>query len=346
MPDQNDTDNSDAHADASSLNASAPYYALGPELILDAVESCGVRCTGGILALNSYENRVYQLGIEDGTPLVAKFYRPGRWSDAAILEEHAFSTELAAREIPVVAPLPDTQGNTLIHYAGFRFALFPSQGGRRPDLETAEQREWIGRFIGRIHALGAIEHFQNRPTLSVQEFGVDAVQFLLDEGFIPPDLQIPYRTLTADILKQVAASFARADTVQSIRLHGDCHPSNILWTERGPHFVDFDDCRMGPAVQDLWMLLSGERGEMTAQLADVLNGYCDFCEFDPRELHLIEALRTLRMLNYSAWLARRWQDPSFPKNFPWFAGSRYWEEQILALREQAALLDEPALVWS
>ncbi len=348
MPDQNETIDSSARLEAGlpAADAAAPYYALSPNLILDAVESFGVRCTGGILPLNSYENRVYQLGIEDNAPLVAKFYRPGRWSDAAILEEHAFTTQLAEREIPVVAPLPDPKGNTLIEYNGFRFALFSSQGGRRPELEHAEQRVWIGRFIGRIHALGAAQAFQSRPTLTVQEFGIDAVKFLLGEGFIPADLAIPYRTLVEHLLKQIDVSFARAGDIQLIRLHGDCHPSNILWTERGPHFVDFDDCRMGPAVQDLWMLLSGERDEMTMQLADILDGYCDFHEFDPRELHLIEALRTLRMLNYSAWLARRWQDPSFPKNFPWFNTNRYWEDQILALREQAALLDEPALVWS
>ena len=327
-------------------DAAAPYYALGPEVILDAIESFGVRCTGGILPLNSYENRVYQVGIEDSVPLVAKFYRPGRWSDAAILEEHTFTGQLAEREIPVVPPLPDKDGNTLHWHEGFRFALFPSQGGRRPELESAEQREWIGRFIGRIHAVGATQNFQARPTLTVEEFGFASVNFLLEQKFIPADLEIPYHTLAEDVLKQVSAIFARTSEVKTIRTHGDCHPSNILWTDKGPHFVDFDDCRTAPAVQDIWMLLSGERAEMTMQLADILEGYSDFYEFDPRELQLIEPLRTLRMIHYSAWLARRWQDPSFPMSFPWFNGHRYWEEQILALREQAALLDEPALVWS
>lgn len=330
----------------SNSNPTAPYYALGPDLILDAVESFGVACTGAILPLNSYENRVYQVGIEGAAPLVVKFYRPGRWPDAAILEEHIFTTQLAEREIPVVAPLSGVDGSTLMHYGGFRFALFPSQGGRRPELENAGQRTWIGRFIGRIHAVGAIRPFQYRPTLTIQEFGFAAIAFLLERGFIPAELEIPYRSLVEDVLKQVAASFTRAEGVKTIRLHGDCHPSNILWTDSGPHFVDFDDCRMGPAIQDLWMLLSGSRAEMTAQLADILEGYCDFYEFDPRELQLIEPLRTLRMIHYSAWLASRWQDPSFPINFPWFNTHRYWEEQILALREQAALLDEPALVWN
>jgi Ser/Thr protein kinase RdoA (MazF antagonist) len=323
----------------------APYYALGPEVILDAIESFGVRCTGGILPLNSYENRVYQVGIENAAPLVAKFYRPGRWTDAAILEEHAFIAQLAEREIPVVPPLHGPDGNTLHWHKDFRFALFPSQGGRRPELESSEQRVWIGRFIGRIHAVSAMQDFQARATLSVEEFGFASVKFLLEHKFIPADLEIPYHSLAGDVLRQVVASFARAGDVKLIRAHGDCHPSNILWTDRGPHFVDFDDCRTAPAVQDIWMLLSGERAEMTLQLGDILEGYSDFYELDPRELQLIEPLRTLRMIHYSAWLARRWQDPSFPMNFPWFNTHRYWENQILALREQAALLDEPALVW-
>ncbi|MEW6354110.1 MAG: serine/threonine protein kinase [Pseudomonadota bacterium] len=327
------------------VNIATPYYALNPDTILDAVESFGVRCSGAILALNSYENRVYQVGIEDGAPLVAKFYRPGRWPDAAILEEHAYTLQLAEHEIPVVAPLRNAAGHTLVKHQGFRFALFPCQGGRRPELESAEQRIWIGRFIGRIHAVGAVQPFKHRPTLSVQEFGFDAAQFLLEHDFIPADLEVAYRTLTQHLLQQVSDAFARAGAIRAIRLHGDCHPGNILWTDRGPHFVDLDDCRMGPAVQDIWMLLSGERGDMTAQLADILEGYTGFHPFDARELQLIEPLRTLRMIHYSSWLARRWQDPSFPKNFPWFNTHRYWEEQILALREQAALLDEPPLEW-
>ncbi|MEO6696877.1 MAG: serine/threonine protein kinase, partial [Gammaproteobacteria bacterium] len=290
-------------------NSETPYYALSPDVILDAVESYGVRCTGAFLALNSYENRVYQVGIEDSAPLVAKFYRPGRWSDEAILEEHAYTLQLAGHEIPVVPPLmgvapgalpPATQvGETLFHYKGFRFALFPRQGGRSPDLENAGQREWVGRFMGRIHAVGATQIFRHRPTLTMQEFGYDAAQFLLEHGFIPADLELAYRSLVEDLLRRVSESFARTEDVKHIRLHGDCHPGNILWTDRGPHFVDFDDCRMGPAVQDIWMLLSGERAEQTIQLTDILEGYCDFHDFDPRELQLIEPLRTLRMIHYS-----------------------------------------------
>lgn len=323
----------------------APYYALGPDLVLDAVERLGVRCTGAFMALNSYENRVYQVGIEDAAPLIVKFYRPGRWSDAAILEEHEFTRQLAQHEIPVVAPLPGPAGETLLYHRDFRYSVMPRQGGRRPELESAEQRAWIGRFIGRIHAIGATQPFHHRPTLSSEEFGTASASFLMERNFIPAHLEVPFRTLVDDLLRQIAASFARAGNVKILRLHGDCQPNNILWTERGPHFVDFDDARGGPAIQDLWMLLSGEREEMTLQLADVLSGYCDFRDFDPRELHLLEALRTLRMIHYSAWLARRWQDPTFPLNFPWFNTNRYWEEHILALREQAALLDEPALEW-
>ena len=323
------------------------YQSLTPDLILDAVESTGVRCDGHFLALNSYENRVYQIGIEDAPPLVAKFYRPGRWSDEAIREEHAFALELAEREIPVVAPLRDEQGETLHHHQGFRFSLFPRRGGRWPDLDNPDNLLWMGRFIGRIHAVGAIEPFHHRPTLSIEHFGEESYRFVLEQGFVPTELHLAYRSLAEDVLKQVRHCYARAGEVNIIRLHGDCHPGNILWTEAGgPHFVDFDDCRMGPAIQDLWMLLSGERRDMTIQLADILEGYTEFFDFNPRELNLVEALRSLRMLHYSAWLARRWEDPAFKQAFTWFNSPRYWEEQILALREQAALLDEEPLSWN
>ncbi len=319
------------------------YQELDPDRILDAVESTGLRCDGHLHALNSYENRVYQIGLEDGGFIVAKFYRPGRWTDEAIREEHAFSLELAEREIPVVAPLRDEDGETLHYHAGFRFALFPRRGGRWPDLDNPDNLLWLGRFIGRIHAVGAIEPFQHRYTLTIEHFGDASYRYVLEQGFIPQELQLPYRSLAEDVLKQVRACYERAGDVRNIRLHGDCHPGNILWTDAGPHFVDFDDCLMGPAIQDLWMLLSGERGDMTAQLAEILDGYSEFYDFNPRELNLVEALRTLRMLHYSAWLARRWEDPAFKQAFTWFNTPRYWEEQILALREQAALLDEAPL---
>jgi Ser/Thr protein kinase RdoA (MazF antagonist) len=322
------------------------YQTLGPDRILDAVESTGLRCDGHLHALNSYENRVYQIGLEDGGFIVAKFYRPGRWSDEAIREEHAFSLELEEREIPVVAPLRDESGETLHYHEGFRFALFPRRGGRWPELDNPDNLLWLGRFIGRIHAVGAIQPFHHRPTLDIEHFGEESYRYVLEQGFVPAELQLAYRSLAEDVLKQVRRCYARAGEMSVIRLHGDCHPGNILWTDGGPHFVDLDDCRMGPAIQDLWMLLSGERRDMTMQLADILEGYTEFFDFNPRELNLIEALRTLRMLHYSAWLARRWEDPAFKQAFTWFNSPRYWEEQILALREQAALLDEAPLSWN
>jgi Ser/Thr protein kinase RdoA (MazF antagonist) len=326
--------------------ATPPYSTLGPERVLEAVESLGYRCDARLLALNSYENRVYQVGIEDAPPLIAKFYRPGRWPDAAILEEHAFAAELAGEEIPVVAPLAGADGKTLHEYAGFRFALYPRQGGRWPELDDEDTLRWLGRFIGRIHAVGAAAPFSHRPTLGIDEFGTQASAYLLDHGFIPHELRDAYAGLAGDLLDRVAAAYDRAGDIRNIRLHGDCHPGNILWTDAGPHFVDLDDCRTGPAIQDLWMLLSGERSDMSRQMNLLLEGYTQFRELDLRELNLIEALRTLRMMHYAAWLARRWNDPAFPLAFPWFNTQRYWEEHILSLREQAALLDEPPLeLW-
>lgn len=321
------------------------FTTLGPDQILDAVDSVGYACDGRFLALNSYENRVYQVGIEGASPLVVKFYRPGRWSDEAIAEEHRFTLELAEHEIPVIAPLADDRGTTLHRHGAFRFALYPRRGGRAPELDDPSHLEVLGRFIGRIHAVGAVRPFEYRPTLDIQHFGVESYQFLLAHGFIPRELEISYRTLAEDLLERVRGCFARAGDVSHIRLHGDCHPGNILWTEDGPHIVDFDDARMGPAVQDLWMFLSGERDYMTARLADLLDGYTRFHAIEARELHLIEALRTLRMLHYAAWIARRWDDPAFPLAFPWFHSGRFWEGHILSLREQAAAMDEPPLAW-
>jgi len=337
---------SDAPQPAGADPDVAPYLQLGPEAVLAAVEGAGYRCDGRLLALNSYENRVYQVGLEDAEPVVAKFYRPRRWSDAQILEEHRFTQDLAELEIPVVAPIADAEGGTLHRHGPFRFALYPRRGGRAPDLEDPAQLEQFGRFLGRIHAFGAVRPFVHRPALTVEGFGEESRAFLLENGFIPRDLEPAYGTLTEDLLRRVRGCFERAGDVRVLRLHGDCHPGNILWTAEGPHIVDFDDARNGPAVQDLWMFLSGDRAFMTARLADLLEGYTRFYEFDPRELHLIEALRTLRMLHYAAWIARRWNDPAFPRAFPWFAAPRYWEEHILSLREQAALMDEPPLAWA
>ena len=317
-----------------------PYAGLTPDRVLDALEELGLRGDGRVLTLNSYENRVYQLGMESGPPLIAKFYRPGRWSDEAILEEHEFVQALAEREIPVVAPLA-LEGRTLHHCGGYRVAVYPRQGGRAPEFTERSILEWMGRFLGRIHAVGAVKPYRARPALDAQTFGHEPRAYLLGSGFISADLLKVWEGVSAQALEGVARCYARAGAPRTLRLHGDCYAGNVLWAEDGPHFVDFDDSRMGPAVQDLWMLLSGERDEMERQLAHVLDGYEDFHEFDRRELHLIEALRTLRLIHYSAWIARRWHDPAFPAAFPWFDSQRYWQDRILELREQVALMDEP-----
>lgn len=321
----------------------APYQNLTPDTVLDAVDSLGLRTDGRLLALNSYENRVYRVGIEEDRPIVAKFYRPGRWSDAQILEEHAFTQTLAANEIPVVAPWASQEGKTLHAFNGFRFSLYPLQPGRTPNLEDFDTLEWLGRFLGRIHATGGQQPYAHRIALTPAAFGREAADFVLENGFVPDDIRLAYSTVLDEVLGKVERIFATLPGLKLLRLHGDCHPGNVLWTDAGPHFVDFDDSMTGPAIQDLWMLLSGERAEQTAQLDAILAGYREFQDFDLAELRLIEPLRTLRMIHYSAWLARRWQDPAFPMNFPWFGNQRYWQDQILALREQSALLDEPPL---
>jgi Ser/Thr protein kinase RdoA (MazF antagonist) len=319
-----------------------PFARLDPDRVLDAIESVGLHGDGRLLALNSYENRVYQIGRDEGEPVVVKFYRPNRWSAEQILEEHAFVAELAAREVPVV-PACELDGRTLHEFDHFMFAVFPSRGGRAPELSDPKTLEWIGRFIGRIHAVGAIEPYRNRPAINIDTFGRAPRNYLLEHGFIPADLRITYISVIDQALTGVMRCYDRAGEVPLLRLHGDCHVGNVLWTKDGPHFVDFDDSRMGPAVQDLWMMLSGERSEMVRQLGDILSGYEDFADFDARQLHLVEALRTLRLIHYSAWLAMRWDDPAFPAAFPWFNTQRYWEERILELREQVALMDEAPL---
>lgn len=323
----------------------APFSGLTPDFVLDALESVGLHPDGRLLALNSYENRVYQIGIEDGPMQVVKFYRPARWSDQAIQEEHDYTAELAEREIPVARPIA-IEGRTLHCHREMRFALFPRLSGRAPELSDPATLEWLGRFIGRIHAVGAIKPFKARPALDIASFGDEPRNWLLAHDFIPPDLLPAWKSISAQALDGVRRCFERAGAVKKLRLHGDCHMGNVLWQQGeggGPQFVDFDDARSGPAVQDLWMLLSGEREEQSAQLADILAGYEDFMAFSPRELHLVEALRTLRLIHYSAWIARRWDDPAFPAAFPWFNTQRYWQDRILELREQIALMDEPPL---
>ena len=318
-----------------------PYYRLDPDTVLQAVESTGLLTDGRQLALNSYENRVYQVGIEEEQPVVVKFYRPGRWSDEQIREEHAFSLELAQAEIPLVAPTV-IDGETLFHHDGFRFTVFRRQGGHAPELEDRDTRLWLGRFIGRIHAVGLSRSFDYRPALTPETYGDESIRTLIEDRWIPAHLDNAFESLANDLMMQVRHAWDRAGSFQRIRLHGDLHLGNLLWRD-GPFFVDLDDCRSGPAMQDLWMLLSGDRHEMEKQLSDVLEGYTQFCTFDRRELHLTEALRSLRMLHHAAWLARRWEDPAFPAAFPWFDSARYWEDLVLGLREQLSALQEHPL---
>lgn len=318
-----------------------PFQDLTPGFIMDAVESRGYRCDCRTLALNSYENRVYQVGVEEGPPLIAKFYRPGRWSDAQIREEHVFCRELADHELPVVAPLVDNAGTTLFHYDGFRFALYPRRGGHAPEFDNLDNLLIMGRLLGRLHNIGALEPFSHRPRLDPDSYGRPDIE-LIAETFMPPELVANYRALTGDLLQGIASLFA-AVAPRFIRVHGDCHAGNVLWRDGLPNLVDLDDARQAPAVQDLWLMLSGDRHRQTAQLAEILEGYGEFRDFPAAELRLVEALRGLRILHHSTWLATRWDDPAFPRSFPWFNTRRYWDEHILALREQIAALVEPPL---
>lgn len=318
-----------------------PYAGLTPDCVLDALDGVGVRGDGRLLALNSYENRVYQAWRDDALPVVVKFYRPARWTDEQIGEEHALLAELADADVPAVAPM-HLDERTLHVHEGFRFAVFPRHGGRAPELERRETLVDLGRYIARIHTVGAARPFSARPALTVEGFGDASRAYLLEHGFVPAELREPWTRIADLALAGVRNAFARG-RFDTLRLHGDCHGGNVLWTDDGPHFVDFDDARTGPAVQDLWMLLSGDREAMQAELRALLEGYESFRDFDRRELVLVEALRTLRLLHYSAWIARRWDDPAFPAAFPWFGTTRYWQDRILELREQVALLDEPPL---
>jgi len=318
-----------------------PYESLTPELVIEAVESTGRLSDLRILALNSYENRVYQVGIEDELPIIAKFYRPQRWSDEQIMEEHSFAQSLLDNEIPVVPPLKNNEGETLFNYKGFRFCLYERKGGHAPELDNLDHLLVLGRLTARIHSIGAQQPFQHRPTLDLDSFGIKSAELLADK-FIPKELQLSYTTLTEDLIKGIRQIFEQ-HPYQTIRTHGDCHSGNILWRDESPHFVDLDDSRMAPAIQDLWMFVSGDIALQTQQINELVEGYNEFYDFNPQELHLIEALRTLRIMHYSAWLARRWEDPAFPRNFPWFNTERYWANHILELREQLSLIHEPPL---
>ncbi len=318
-----------------------PYAHLTPTMILDAIESIGLYPSGGLLALNSYENRVYQIEMDDGTFLVGKFYRPERWTNAAILEEHAFTLELEQAEISVVTPISINE-QTLFNHEDFRFSLFRRQGGHPPNLENEDDLEVLARTIGRMHALGRVHSFQHRRGLDVDTMGRASREFLLASPFIPPDIYQAYESTTEHLIDRIAPLF---NDLPVQRIHGDCHMGNVLWRDNTPHFVDFDDCVTGPAIQDLWMLLSGERAEQTYQLGIILDAYQEFCEFEVATINLIEPLRTLRIMHHAAWIGRRWQDPAFPLAFPFFEDVRYWSEHLLSLREQMAILDDPPLTY-
>lgn len=316
-----------------------PFAGLSPDCVLGAIESLGLRVDGRLLALNSYENRVYQVGIEGGEPVVAKFYRPARWSNAAIEEEHAFVAELAELEIPAVPALV-TDHRTLHEFDTFRFAVFPRRGGRAPELDRPETLEWLGRLMGRLHGVGQRIPFVQRPALDFNTFGVAPLQSLLARRALPADLEGTYEALARTAIDAVRARFSEIDNLRVLRLHGDCHAGNVLWTDLGPHFVDFDDARSGPAVQDLWMLVSGDRDEIDQRMECLLAGYEQFCVFDRREFRLIEPLRTLRLIHYAAWLAERWDDPAFPPAFPWFNTHAYWRERIEELQGQIVAMEQ------
>lgn len=335
-------------------NNRTPYDGLTPDVVLDALAEVGCFGDGRLIQLNSYENRVFQVFLEDKSVVVAKFYRPERWSDAQILEEHAFAQELVVQDIPVIAPLalalsaqaantttvsqaPSTLATVHTAAGPHRFSLSPRRSGRSPELEDPSVLEWIGRFIGRMHAVGRKHAFKHRRTLTVAEFGLASRDFLLAAKVVSPPWQERWTTLVNQVLELTQKRFDELQSSGSaapIRLHGDCHVGNVLWTENGPHFVDLDDAVMGPAVQDLWMLLSGEKAAAGQQLRALLTGYEQFMDFDDRELSLIEPLRSLRIIHYSAWLARRWSDPAFPAAFPWFGTDAYWSEQITQLQDQ------------
>ena len=315
------------------MSIDAPYANLTPDLVLDAVTACGLWPDGRLLALNSYENRVWQVDIEDAAPVIAKFYWPGRWSDAAIAEEHAFSRELAEAELPVVAPLA-FEGRTLLAHGGYRYALYPRRGGRAPTLESAEQLQWLGRLIARLHVVGSRSAFAHRGRIDRATLIEHPAQSVLASPLLPPNVAPRYRDAVQRLDAAVAARFETVGPARQLRLHGDCHPGNLLWTDAGPHFVDLDDARMGPAVQDLWMLAHDQ-----AAMDALLEGYGSMREIDLAELALVPALRAMRQAHHAGWIAQRWADPAFPAAFPFAAEPRWWEQHVADLHELSDALD-------
>jgi len=331
----------DHNTSQSNEDVKHPFDSLSPSFVLNAVDHHGYVSDGRILALNSYENRVYQVGIEDAEPIIAKFYRPDRWTDAQILEEHQLCTELVEQELPVVPPLIKNS-NTLFQYGDFRMALYARKGGHAPELDNLDNLFTMGRFLGRMHAVGAVRPFAHRPAITCKHYGHESAA-LIKEKFMPEYIQDSYHVLVEQILSIIDQIYVDNDNEEYIRVHGDCHLGNILWRDDAPHFIDFDDSRMAPAIQDVWMLLSGDRARQTAQLNEIVEGYNEFYEFPLQQIKYVESLRTLRIMYFSAWLARRWDDPAFPRAFPWFNTTQYWEQHILDLREQLGELNEPAI---
>ncbi|MDR2215387.1 MAG: serine/threonine protein kinase [Nevskiaceae bacterium] len=335
------------------MSAATPFAGLDPEAVLAAVATLGFEPDGRLLALNSYENRVYRVGVEPdarlepqplvaGNLIVAKFYRDARWSDAQIREEHHFARQLAAAELPVAAPL-ECDGDTLLWHAGFRFALFPCWRGAAPELDDRGNRELLGRTLGRLHAVGATSRFAQRPSITAWQCGERARRQLLASGRVPASVEDKYAEVSATLVESVRLHWEAAGPLRSLRLHGDCHLGNVLWNAHGPVFVDLDDCLTGPAVQDLWMLCAGSPGQREQEWAQLLTGYRQFADFDATELRVVEALRAMRMLNHAAWVAQRWADPAFPRAFPWFGQIRYWENHVTELHEQLEALEAPPL---